>query len=788
GGIATKASEVINFIQAGFIPYSEDEDAGRKKVKSLTETFGFTFDKVDGLPQLAKPCMLGKFITEKQITPEKYKAFLKHVKKFDIPQLTYYCQPLGDLDVKIPYYLNTNFWLKMYSLETPFYGNTNKDLTNLGIGDIDLSVYDPFIFSMYMGLKEGYLESYRGKLYRGSLLSKDEIKSLQDKFDKVKEARADSDDSLTLCTTKCFLSFSTIEKVAVDFVNESMKKNKNDNLKPAFFEIKAIPEDKGEDYFVSNVVIGNLGQEDESEVLILPFSCFEVSDISEEDGVTIITMKHLYKKEQEIKDYIKWEGKENVAKFLNAGNEKSAIDSRAVDDCSSADFFNKKMIVWIDQFAKCEKYQKEIDNHKDDLEDYQVYRVNSVDKGFDILKMHENKLSYVILSQYLAKEFYERYEKEALDNRLITANIILCENNYKELKNEYIKTFKEVGFLDDPYKNPGGFVETFDDALAYIKKDERGLKKPEKTKDDCEIADSYESTFIIEEGDIRDGYFGRYKNKKGEEDTEAIQKDLKRFRYFIEKAYGKSKKPEVKEYLILADPTEEKNIPLPAELYATNFMKMYVSNGLDVNDPENFFTNMNMDLTQDDDTKISRYLPYIYTIYLGVKAKMVKNYKKALYRAGCLTDKEIDKLQKKLQKKNPLLVWPKPFLSFFKSNDAADAFLKEYDLGARGADCSKVKFILEKPKEDIFINNMDTGKFARFKKDQEVVTLPFTPFLIKDIKEETGKGKGNDYYVITMEYADINRPTFYKEDDLDDDDDERNKDSDDEVDAPRSFK
>ncbi|MCQ2821521.1 MAG: hypothetical protein MJ252_30045, partial [archaeon] len=543
GGIATKASEVISFIQEGKIPYGKVDSDTSAQSKALTNDYGFSFSEVKGLPQLAKPCMLGKFITDKVITEKNYNAFLKQISKYGHPQLTYYSNPTGTLDVKLPYYLNSLFWLKLYSLQSPFYGDVNKDLTHQGTAD--LSVYDPFIFSMYMGLKEGYLESYRGELFRGSLMAKEELESLKERLKKVKETKVTNEDEIavTVCTANCFLSFSKSEEVADDFIKQYKPSG---NLTQVKFIINAISP-KNKSYFVSNVVIGGLSTYAyEEEVLVLPFSCFEVVEIIP-GKVTTIVLDQLYKKERKIKEYIKWKGKAEVMKFL-AGSGESVINSGAVKECSSADFFNKKIILWIDQFANCKKYDDEIKKHEKELAEYQVIRVNSVDKGFNVLKMHENKLSYVILSQYLAKEFYLRYEDEALDNRLITANIVLCENNFKDLKEKYKKTFEEDGFLNDPYGNPGGFVETFDEALAYIKKDERDLKKPEKPKGDFEIADSYDTTFILDEGEnIREGYFDIYKNKKGKPNEKVIQEDLKKFRYFIEKAYGKSKKPEVKE-------------------------------------------------------------------------------------------------------------------------------------------------------------------------------------------------------------------------------------------------
>ncbi|MCQ2819769.1 MAG: hypothetical protein MJ252_21095 [archaeon] len=743
GGICTKGSEVINIIKKGKIPFQAQALAkGDAETKALTDTYGFSFSKVDKLSQLARPCMLGKFITGSQITEEGYKNFIKKVKEYKNNWLTYYAEPVSGLSLKVPYYLNTYFWLKMYSLNTDFYRHINMDLSNKGEEGVDLSLYDPMIYAMYMGLQEGYLKSYGGELWRGCSISANELKDMKEKLKMVNASRTDDSEeiALTVSSCKCFLSFSKQESVADYFVTHSKKSKELSRVK---FKIQGIPISSS--YFVSNAEIGSLSEfPEEEEVLVLPFSCFEVVDIRPDklDGVTLVELKHLYESEKKIKNYIKWSGKDEVAQFLAAGADSSVYGDGKVASSSAADFFTKKTIVWIDQFASCEKYTNELKKYEEKLkENYQFYRVNSVKKGFNILKMHDNKLCYVIVSQFLAEEFFEKYKQKAVDKKVISANIILCENNYDKLKNEYLKKFKAAGFLNDPYLNPGGFVENFSDAMEYIFRDET-KKKEITSNDDCEGCDeNYDTTFILNKDEnkgknIRDNYF------KGYEKPETIQKALREFAYFIKTRY---KNDEMNE---LADPTEEKNILLPAELYATNFMKMYVSVAGEGREEAKFFDNMNMDLTQEEENYIYRYLPYIYTIYLGVNAGMVPNYKKALYRGGCLKQDEIDKLEENL------LVWPKPFLTFFKKEDAADDWLEKYEMEDRG-DCKKVKFILKEPKEGIFINNMDTGEFTRFKKDLEVVTLPFTPFIIKSIEEGD-----NDITVITMEYEDVKAPSF----------------------------
>ncbi|MCQ2815819.1 MAG: hypothetical protein MJ252_00995 [archaeon] len=765
GGIVVQEKDIIDFIKSGIIQYQEvDQEKDHFGNHALVRDYGFSFNEVKGLPQLAKPCMLGKFLTNEQITEDTYKKFLEQINKYGHPQLNYYSKPNGTVNVKIPYYLNSNFWLKMYSLQTPFYLDVNKDLTHQG-GKTDLSLYDPFIFSMYLGLKEGYLQSYNRDIFRGTLMSEEELEGLKQKFKKMKETdKKNTDDiSVALCTANSFLSFSKKENIADDFLSRNKgkipKDKKGKNLKLVKFKIEGL-KNKSSSYFISNVVIGELSQYSrEEEVLVLPFSCFEIVDIQpdkigmDQCDITKITLKYLDDLEEKIKEFIKWEGRGKVIEFLNAGSNSNIIVSQSISSYNSFNFFNKKMIVWIDQFANCEKYDKIIKSHENDLSPYQIYKVNSVEKGFNILRMHENKLSYVIVSQYLAEEFFDFYKKNAKKDKLITANIILCENNYKKLKDSYVDKFKKGGFLNDPYLNPGGFVETFDEVLAYIKKDQSSSKLV-TSKDKCLTFYDYDTTFIVGNGkdNIREKYLKKY------EDPKIIQEDLKSFFYFISKRYDKKKK-HLKELNELADPTEEKNILLPAELYATNFMKMYVSVDLPVDHKDNFFTNMNMDLTQNEEKYIQRYLPYIYTIYLGVNAGLVPNYKKKVIRGGCLTEKEIKSLREILKTKKEILVWPKPFLTFFTSEKVADDFLKDYDLTDR-EDCVKVKFILEEPKEGIFINNMFTGKFSRFKKEnQEVVTLPFTPFIIKKIEEDRKK----DLFIITMEYDNCEKPSFCKD-------------------------
>ena len=143
--------------------------------------------------------------------------------------------------------------------------------------------------------------------------------------------------------------------------------------------------------------------------------------------------------------------------------------------------------------------------------------------------------------------------------------------------------------------------------------------------------------------------------------------------------------------------------------------------------------------------KAEKYLPFIKTLYEGVKLKILPLASdNILYRGTKISKVEIDIiknfLNKKIENLPGLIVFSKPFLSFSKERDVAFDFLKfsNYD-----ANLTKVLFVLEKD-DNVGFNlstHCDLENLSYYEYEKEVLFFPFSSFEIKEIKEITISGE-----------------------------------------------
>ena len=138
-------------------------------------------------------------------------------------------------------------------------------------------------------------------MYRGQSISKKEFNVIKEGLEKKKENKG-ANFSLVSLFVKCFLSFSKNEKKKKKFLNGDIS---NEELFRAEFIIEPIEEENYE-FFITNVDMEEFSffGEDESEVLILPFSCLEAIDIEDKGDMKIIHFRYLNKCYKIILNYI----------------------------------------------------------------------------------------------------------------------------------------------------------------------------------------------------------------------------------------------------------------------------------------------------------------------------------------------------------------------------------------------------------------------------------------------------------------------------------------------------
>ena len=236
------------------------------------------------------------------------------------------------------------YYARLYTYENEevgFYPRMNKDLTNK-----KFDLYRTYIFLLYNGIHKKTLKNYTSsKLYRGAALSKNEYQSIKN-YLKIKNENKNANSAVLYYLKNC-ASFSKDEKTAEGFMYFSKMKNENKDL---IFVKYIIDENEDENFFVANIDLENVSSiPTEKEVLFLPLSCFEIYNIEEKDGYSIIRLKYLTQYKLQMLKYIEELKAQNdiqyffekIAESKYAKDIAQIIGPQAQD---KIDFFIKKKI------------------------------------------------------------------------------------------------------------------------------------------------------------------------------------------------------------------------------------------------------------------------------------------------------------------------------------------------------------------------------------------------------------------------------------------------------------
>jgi hypothetical protein len=158
---------------------------------------------------------------------------------------------------EIPNEIISKYWARAYTLESPFYKEMNEDLRS---GKINK--YLSYIQMMYEGIKiKSFYFEPKKTIYRGTYFDEKEISNIQNLIEKkFKDLPA------VIIYCKSFLSFSLDKNVAMKFkdnalliIEDFMEEEKNCSGCASMGKLS---------YF-----------KDEEEILIFPFSSFEIKNI-----------------------------------------------------------------------------------------------------------------------------------------------------------------------------------------------------------------------------------------------------------------------------------------------------------------------------------------------------------------------------------------------------------------------------------------------------------------------------------------------------------------------------
>ena len=300
GGVVDFFNPIMDFIKKFMkteipkIPYD------RKESPTNYEKC-YSFEYIENGAQLIYPHLYNEIVSNKKIEDNDIKKFNHFlVEKFCLSELI---EPLTLIRNLNPIILS-KFYIRAYSLETPFYRNLNWDLMMLNGEN-----YFPFIKTLYQGMQNYCVKDLSIKLYRGAIISESELnkmkKALNEKqiFDKKIDDLFGKTNNLEniekqliipkiLFYSRCFLSFSKNINIANSFSGNVILEM---NLK--YLDLKEIQ---------SNSDISKFSAySSEEEILFYPFLSFSIEKMVTENGKTKITLECLGKYKDSINEIMK---------------------------------------------------------------------------------------------------------------------------------------------------------------------------------------------------------------------------------------------------------------------------------------------------------------------------------------------------------------------------------------------------------------------------------------------------------------------------------------------------
>ena len=360
-------------------------------------------------------------------------------------------------------------------------------------------------------------------------------------------------------------------------------------------------------------------------------------------------------------------------------------------------------VFWIDANIDNEENTRYIY----ELEKFYSIKVtpfNIVYKAIQELKNKDNKFIElkIIVSGILYNEFIKMFKDEII-NIFVAPKIIVFTKNVEKFK----EINKEYGSIDNIFYSSYGVVNSFFEIINFLKE---GL-----TSNKINIPDCARLTFEhIDEKEklLLPLFFKTLIEKCSNEDMKNYTSDLYT-EYSVNSDNVKN---------LLGSIMNMSNIPV--EILSKYYARLYTIES-------DFYKKINEDLS---DNKVGKYLPFIKTLYEGVKYQSLPlSTENVLYRGSKISNDEIISIYEN-KKKGLTIVFSKSFLSFSKQKEKAELFLNK---GIIGNNLSRVLFILEKDNKIGYnlATHGDLKDVSIYPKEQEVLFFPFSSFEIKDIKE-----------------------------------------------------
>ena len=255
-----------------------------------------TFDEVNNLKQLIIPCFYSYLIQDVTKTEIDFYnnfiiAYYHDTDKEKEKQIKAIITNLKRLKTYSKDIISKK-WLKIYSMQSDFFIQMNKMFRRNEEGQF---IYHPLIKICYEGIRKKFLKSvHKKKLYRGSNISKKELDKLIKKMEEYNNIRKEKKEEFPKVIVYCrsFLSFSEEITFAQKFLQEC---EENETAEKILYEIENINKEDIDLNTLSNCSLKGISTYNEAEVLLFPYSCFEVIDIKKTESTSYEKYKILLK-------------------------------------------------------------------------------------------------------------------------------------------------------------------------------------------------------------------------------------------------------------------------------------------------------------------------------------------------------------------------------------------------------------------------------------------------------------------------------------------------------------
>ena len=372
-------------------------------------------------------------------------------------------------------------------------------------------------------------------------------------------------------------------------------------------------------------------------------------------------------------------------------------------------------VIWIDEALESLE-NKEYAQKLNSFGSFETNLFTNVDQAIVNMKLIKFQQTFIIVSGKLYyPEFVEKF-KDNIKDMCFAPKILIFTKN----KHDFVMTSR---IQNNTFYNFGGVYDRFDDIIEF-------LRAETQSKLEIKKADNVQLTFEYIDNKqklILPLFFKTL--------IESTNKNVDKYTSYLYDEYKENKNVEN-----LLNPIRYIS-DIPMEILSKYYARLYTAQS-------DFYNNINKELGQN---KVDKYLPFIKTLYEGVKLKSLPlSNDKLLYRGGKISHKEIEDIKKymkdKIQGLPSSIVFSKSFLSFSKDKTVANNFLSHDN---NNINLCKVLFVLEKD-DNIEYNlstHADIEKLSFFPGEREVLFFPFSSFEIKDIKETTIIGNERGYEI-----------------------------------------